>query len=256
MNNRFMISVAVAALIAGTGLANAQGTGMGREAPSAGSTVQQGAPSSDHAAPLSATPLNRHDATDSAKPAAKTTQSDEKMQPPGARNLRAQEDIKVGPKGEKSTQDNNVKGEKSKSMSSETSEKSKSMSSEINEKGAAGKDMKAEGRNGNTNAESKGAVDNKATVTTGQAGAGAKLSTEQRTNISTVIKQQNIRPATNVNFSISIGTHVPRNVGFHPLPVEIVTIYPDWRGYEMFLVGNQIVVVNPRTLEIVAVLDV
>jgi hypothetical protein len=40
------------------------------------------------------------------------------------------------------------------------------------------------------------------------------------------------------------------------LPVEIVSIYPNWRGYEMFLVGDQIVVVNPRTLEIVAVLDV
>jgi hypothetical protein len=167
------------------------------------------------------------------------------MQPQGGKNLRAQDDIKAGPKGEKSAQDTNVKGEKSKSMSSET-----------NEKGAAGKDMKAEGRNGNMNADSKGAADSKATVTTGQAGASAKLSTEQRTRISTVIKQQNIRPATNVNFSISIGTHVPRNVGFHPLPVEIVTIYPDWRGYEMFLVGNQIVVVNPRTLEIVAVLDV
>ena len=263
MTNRFMISVAVAALIAGTGFANGQGTGTSREAPAAGPAVQQGAPSS-------ATPMNRDSASDSKgsdkgmkstqsdeKPAAKTTQSDEKMQPPGAKSQRAQDDIKAGPKGEKSAQDNNMKGEKSKSMSSETQEK-----------GPAAKDMKAEGRNDNKNAEtkgaadknlnadSKGAADSKATTTTGQAGASAKLSTEQRTSISAVIKQQNIRPATNVNFSISIGTHVPRSVGFHPLPVEIVTIYPDWRGYEMFLVGNQIVVVNPRTLEIVAVLDV
>jgi hypothetical protein len=44
-------------------------------------------------------------------------------------------------------------------------------------------------------------------------------------------------------------------VSFHPLPAEVVTIYPGWRGYEFFLVGNDIVVVNPRTLEIVAVLD-
>jgi hypothetical protein len=129
------------------------------------------------------------------------------------------------------------------------------MSSE-NEKGAAGKDMKAEGRDGKMNADSKGAADTKATTTTGQAGAGAKLSTEQRTKITTVIKSQNVRPVTNVNFSISVGTHVPRNVGFHPLPAEIVTIYPEWRGYEFFLVGNQIVVVNPRTLEIVDVIDV
>ena len=48
---------------------------------------------------------------------------------------------------------------------------------------------------------------------------------------------------------------VPRGIGFHPLPVEVVSIYPDWRGYEFILVGDQIIVVNPRTLEIVAVLE-
>jgi hypothetical protein len=239
MTNRFMISVAAAALIAGAGYANAQGTGTSREAPSA---VQQNAPSSDHAAPSSATPTNRNDASETSAPS-------EKMQPPGSKNQRAQDDMKGGAKGQKSAQDtdtkSNMKGEKSKSMSSET-----------NEKGAVGKDRKAEGRNGNMNAESKGAEENKSQTTVGQAGAGAKLSTEQRTKISTVIKGQNIRPANNVNFSISVGTHVPKNFEFHPLPVEIVSIYPRWRGYEMFLVGDQVVVVNPRTLEIVAVLDV
>ena len=78
------------------------------------------------------------------------------------------------------------------------------------------------------NADSKGANENRA-QTTGQAGAGAKLSGEQRTRITTVIKEQHIRPVEHVNFAISIGTHVPRDVGFHPLPAEIVTIYPDWR---------------------------
>ena len=86
-------------------------------------------------------------------------------------------------------------------------------------------------------------------------GADGKLSTEQRTKITTVIRSQNVQPVTNVNFSISVGTRVPRNVGFHPLPAEIVTVYPDWRGYEFFLVSDQIIVVNPRTLEIVAVID-
>ena len=45
MTNRFLISTAIAALIAGTSFANAQGT-----APAAGSTVQQTAPSSGGAA--------------------------------------------------------------------------------------------------------------------------------------------------------------------------------------------------------------
>ena len=118
--------------------------------------------------------------------------------------------------------------------------------------------MKAEGRedrNGNMNAESKGGTESRS-QTTGQAGASAKLSSEQRTRITTVIRDQHVAPVTNVNFSISVGTRVPRDVSFHPLPTEIVTIYPDWRGYEFILVRDQIVVVDPRTFEIVAVLDV
>ena len=47
----------------------------------------------------------------------------------------------------------------------------------------------------------------------------------------------------------------PAKARFHPLPAEVVTVYPEWRGYEFFLVRDQIVVVDPRTLEIVAMLE-
>ena len=60
---------------------------------------------------------------------------------------------------------------------------------------------------------------------------------------------------TNVNFSVSVGTRVPRDVHFHPVPAEIVTIYPAWRGYNLILVSNQIVIIDPATYEIVAVID-
>ncbi len=91
--------------------------------------------------------------------------------------------------------------------------------------------------------------------TTGQAGAAAKLSTEQRTQITTVIRDQHVQPLTSVNFSIAVGTRVPRDVRFYPLPREVVTIYPEWRGYEFILVNNQIIVIDPRTFEIVAILE-
>jgi Protein of unknown function (DUF1236) len=255
MINRLMITAAAAALIAGTGFASAQG--MNREGSSAGSGVQQSAPSSDRGS-SAATPMNRDSGSDQGmkstqseekmqpqggKKGEKSAQDNEKMQPQGSKNQRAQEDMKSGSKGEKSVQDNNMKGEKPNSMRSET-----------NEKGAAGKDMKAEDHNGNMNAESRGAADSRS-QTVGQAGAGAKLSTEQRTKITTVIRSEHVAPVTNVNFSIAVGTRIPRDVTFHPLPAEIVTIYPDWRGYEFILVRDQIVVVDPRTFEIVAVLD-
>jgi hypothetical protein len=240
MSNRLMISVAAAALIAGTGFANAQGTGMSREAPAAAAPAQQSAPAAEHGASDRATSggeMNR----DAAKPGMKSTQSEQKS-PAAGTNQRADE-----MQGQKS------QGQKSTTVGSDEKADQKSkMSSDTDNKG--GKDMKAEGqnRNGNMNADSKSGSEGK---TVGQAGAGAKLSTEQRTKITTVIKDQHIAPVTNVNFSISVGTRVPRDVSFHPLPAEIVTVYPDWRGYEFILVRDQIVVIDPASLEIVAVID-
>jgi hypothetical protein len=252
MFNRFMITAATAALIAGTGFAHAQGTGATKEAPA--KEAPAASPGTHQSAP-SATPMNREGG---AEHGMKSTQSEEKMQPQGTKAQQAQ-DMKSPAREEKSTQDN-MKGEKAKST--QTEERSKSTQ---NEKGAASKDMKAEGREDRTgNMKAEGREDRSGmkaegregrSETVGQAGAGSKLTTEQRTRITTVIRDQHIAPVSNVNFAVSIGTRVPRDIGFHPLPAEIVTIYPEWRGYEFFLVRNEIVVVDPRTLEIVAVLE-
>jgi hypothetical protein len=89
------------------------------------------------------------------------------------------------------------------------------------------------------------------------AGAKANLSAEQKTKIrETVIRSSNAPRVTNVNFSLSVGTVVPRTVRFAPLPPVLVEINPAWRGYEFFVVEEQIVIIEPRTLKIVAVLNV
>lgn len=94
--------------------------------------------------------------------------------------------------------------------------------------------------------------------TTGQgpAGAsGASLTVEQRTQITTIIKKRNVRPVTKVNFSIAIGAVVPASVHFYPLPVEVVEIYPEWRGYLYILVGDEIFIIHPATHRIVAIIE-
>jgi hypothetical protein len=92
--------------------------------------------------------------------------------------------------------------------------------------------------------------------TTGQGAAAgsAKLSTEQRTKITTVIKKQNVE-RVHLNITVRVGARVTENIRFYPLPVEVFTVYPEWRGYEYIMVGEQIIVLDPRTHEIVAVLD-
>jgi hypothetical protein len=102
----------------------------------------------------------------------------------------------------------------------------------------------------------KASESSKPSPTTGQGAAAgsAKPSSEQRGKISALIKKQNVQPV-HVNFSINVGTRVPPTVHDYPLPLEVVTIYPEWRGYDYILVGDQIVVIDPDTHEVVAILD-
>src|SRR6202011_1711805 len=255
MLNRLMITAATVALIAGTGFANAQGTGSNREGPSGGSAVQSQAPTGSSAAPA---------ATEPNKPSGmKATQSEDKMQ--GSKNQRAQDDMKAGAKGEKSAQDNmkgETRGEKSKSMSSETD----------NAKGA--KDMKAEERNtkmnsaqskegmskdgmskdGVNNAQSRSSTESR---TTGNAATSATAAPppEKQTQISSAIRSERVEEVTNVNFDISVGARIPTSVRFHTLPSRIVEIYPEWRGYEFILVRGRYIIVRPQTHEIVYIIE-
>lgn len=92
-------------------------------------------------------------------------------------------------------------------------------------------------------------------ATTGQGAAGsAKLTTEQRTKITSVIREQKVE-RVNLNVSVNVGTRIPPSVHVYPLPQQVIVIYPEWRGYDYILVGEQIVIINPRTHEIVAVIE-
>jgi hypothetical protein len=89
----------------------------------------------------------------------------------------------------------------------------------------------------------------------GARGTSVQLSADQRSQIKTIIgRERGPRLGSNANFSVSVGTRVPRSVHVVVLPEEIVRIVPEYRGYNYFLVGDEIVIVDPRTLEIVAII--
>jgi hypothetical protein len=93
-------------------------------------------------------------------------------------------------------------------------------------------------------------------TTTGQGAAAgsAKLSSEQHTKITAIIRAHKVAPAR-LDVAVRVGTRVPDSVHFYPLPREVFAIYPEWRGYDYIMVGDEIVVLDPRTHEIVAVLE-
>jgi hypothetical protein len=85
--------------------------------------------------------------------------------------------------------------------------------------------------------------------------SNVSLTTEQKTTIrNTVI---NTAPkVTNVDFDVKVGVVVPRTVRVAPVPRTIVDIQPEWRGFMYFVYADEIIIVEPRTLRIVAVLEV
>jgi hypothetical protein len=233
--NTLLMSVAVAALIAGVGVASAQ-------APSPAPAAKQSAPAEKMGPALKETTGQASPETkapDAAKPGQKA--GEPKADSKKDKGAQAPTPAAKSTAGQAQAQDKDLpsKGKTSSDMKADTKAKA---------------DVKTDTKSSDKSSEKAG--DAKA-ATTGQgaAGAAASLSTEQRTTIRTAVKQQNAKPMTNVNFSISVGTRVPRSVHFYRVPMELVQIYPRWRGYEYFLVGDQIIVVNPRTHEIVAVLE-
>jgi Protein of unknown function (DUF1236) len=245
MTNRFLISAAVAALIAGTGFANAQGTGTSREGATGAAPTQQSAPSTEHAAP-SVAPKKDSGASTGMKGA--ESQGMKGSESSGMKASESNEKAQPGTGTSKSAQDNNaMPGQKSKSMSSENDAK-------------GGKDMKAEGRDsksGTTNAQTKSATDSKSQTTTGNAATSATAAppAEKRTQIVSAIKSEKLEETTNVNFNIAVGATVPATVRFHPLPARIVEIYPEWRGYDVIYVHGQYIIVRPQTHEIVYIIE-
>jgi len=209
-----LLSTVAIALLLCTGAASAQG--MGKEQPERAPAAQQSAP---------------------AEKVAPSIKSDEQKAP--QTTGQAAPDSKAPGKGHETT------GQSPKSQTTDKPD-------------ATGKsDMRSKSEpSGAASKSNQSTTEQNRSTTTGQGAAAgsAKLSTEQRTKITSVIKQHKVEP-TKLSVSVSIGTRVPASVHLYPLPVEVVEVYPAWRGFEYILVGDQIVVVNPRTHEIVAVLE-
>jgi hypothetical protein len=84
--------------------------------------------------------------------------------------------------------------------------------------------------------------------------ASVNINDQQRTRVTQSISRLNVQPVTNVNFSLSVGTAVPRDVRLQTLPADVVEVVPQYSGYSFFVVRDEIVIVEPSTSKIVTVL--
>jgi hypothetical protein len=215
MRKTLMVSVAVAALLAATGLATAQGVNQGaaKESPTAAS------PKSDTAAPMNAPAKGAETATPGAgsKEAAPSTTSRDMKNPTAETKA---------PSDSKAASETKAHG-KTKAPDSTTTSN----------------DLKT------PTAETRPSTPDSKTTGNAATSATAAPPAEKRTQITSAIKQERVEEVTNVNFNLSIGTAVPAGVRYHPMPSHIVEIYPEWRGYDFILVHGKYIILRPLPRE-------
>lgn len=81
------------------------------------------------------------------------------------------------------------------------------------------------------------------------------INTQQRTRINQSIARLDVKPVTNVNFAVSVGTVIPRDVRLQTLPSDIEEVVPQYRGYSFFVIRDEVVIVEPSSHKIVTVIS-
>ena len=59
----------------------------------------------------------------------------------------------------------------------------------------------------------------------------------------------------NIDFPLRIGARVPGYLTTYDLPDEIYDYAPGYEGYRFFVTNDDVVIVDPETMEVIAVLE-
>jgi hypothetical protein len=261
MRNRLLATVAVAAVVGFGGFAAAQSQ-MGGES----NKATPGATQEKSGGSMSGTQSGNKTLSPS------STQSSNPSRNQSAQEKSGKDNERLG-QGRNEEQKGMTRGAQQEKSGTEQKGAQQERGTLKNQKGAqeeGGKNLKGAQEQRGMQQKQQGAQEQRAPSTTQQGaqqrgtstganvggGGSVQLSEDQRSQIKTVIGRGSgpRLSRSDVSFSISVGTRVPRSVHFVTLPSEIVRIVPQYRGFDYFLIEDEIVIVDPQTLEIVAVI--
>ena len=252
--NKLMIAAAVAALMTGSGFALAQDSSPATKAPSAAPAEKmapapnaaQKAPSAAEQKAPSAADKGAQKSEDKSLPSKRSSET----APANKSKTETTGQAPASPGGDKST---TTKSDTTKSDTTKSDTTTQSPSKATQDKaGTTSQPNQPNQATGPGSTQKSGGT--AGTTTNNTTNVSVNLSPEQRTRIHQVIVSDRSAPRlARVDFQLNVGVAVPRSVKLAPVPTTIVEIQPSWRGFEYFLVGEEIVIVNPRTMEIVAV---
>jgi len=86
----------------------------------------------------------------------------------------------------------------------------------------------------------------------GEQSAEAEISTEEKAEIRSEIRDRGKFERQRVDIDINIGVGIPQAVVLQPLPATVVTLVPAYQGYLFFVMADgTIVIVDPDTRQVV-----
>jgi hypothetical protein len=109
---------------------------------------------------------------------------------------------------------------------------------------------------GTAHERQSGAPQSPAPGRSGRSVGSTTLSSDQKTRLHKVTTGENVQRVNHADFALAVGIRVPNAVRFYDVPETIVDILPQYRGFEYIVVKDELVIIDPETLEIVAVLPV
>jgi hypothetical protein len=251
MKKSLMVSAAVAALLATTGLATAQGGNQGAATESPASAPPKGDTAMPMNAPAAkgAETANPRAGSKEGVPQHAQVKPDAKTTADGKADVRSKTSESNVPTATSKDMKNPTAESKSLSDSKSASELKTDSKAKAVDSTTTSKDLKT------PTAETRPSTSDSRTTGNAATSATAAPPAEKRTQITSAIKQEKVEEVTNVNFNLSIGTAVPAGVRYYPMPSRIVEIYPEWRGYDFILVHGKYIILRPRTHEIVYIIE-
>ncbi len=104
--------------------------------------------------------------------------------------------------------------------------------------------------------ERAGQAQNRTAERAGTASASTRINDQQRTQVVDRLRSDRDieRARTSTNIRVNVGERLPDRIRPVPLPSDIVSIVPEYRGYDYTVVEDQIAIIDPHSREIVDVI--
>ena len=132
-----------------------------------------------------------------------------------------------------------------------------------NESGAANQPGAKQQMNAGEKGQQRSNEGRAAATPEGGAGAGGaqttavqgniKMNEQQAVDFRSRLERHSDIARASVNFEARVGVDVPESVRLAPIPTDIVAEYPEFRGYDVVIVQDEIVIVDPHTRRVVEV---